>query len=265
MPLSVKILPSEKTKTETTKEKYEADEKPDIDRALSTYTGWLAVFTAALFVAAGVQVGFFWWQLRLIRDAAKLTKEAADAAAKGARAAELNAEAVIDAERARIFVSVDRDTTDSIRAAARYVNSPEMDTGTISTNVGLFYSFKNYGKTPAILKEISHQIVLAPELAKLREYVPIAPLPLEHILGPSERTPDETLTCNLGRKITVGEAKQIQTLNNTVWFYGYISYDDTFGFGRELRYIFHYDGSTAGRFRLYSYREIQSVKRHQDQ
>jgi hypothetical protein len=32
------------------------------------YTGWLAVFTAALFIAAFIQVGLFFWQLRLIRE-----------------------------------------------------------------------------------------------------------------------------------------------------------------------------------------------------
>jgi hypothetical protein len=220
--------------------------------------------TFVLFVVGAVQAGLFLAQLKLIRESLVDAKKAADAAAKGAKAAELNAQAVIDAERARIFVSIEQDTVDSIRSAAKYVNSPEMDSGTISTAVGLFYSFKNYGKTPAILKEISHQMVLTPELAKEREYVLIVPLPIEHILSPGEKTPEQTLFCCLDRKITVGEAKKIHALENTVWFYGYISYDDTFGFGRELRYIFHYDGSTGGRFHLYSFREIQSRKRHQD-
>jgi hypothetical protein len=201
-------------------------------------------------------------QARQTRVSNREAIRAADAAAKGAKAAELNAEAVIDAARARIFVTIDRDTTDAIRAVAKYINSPEMDDGTVTTYIGLFYSFKNYGKTPAILKEISHQMILAPELAKVREYAPIVPLPVEHILSPGDKTPDETLTCVLPNKITAGDAKDIHALRNTVWFYGYISYDDTFGFGRELRYVFHYDGSTRGRFSLYSYEEIQSQDRH---
>ena len=50
------------------------------------------------------------------------------------------------------------------------------------------------------------------------------------------------------RKITVGEAKEILTLKNTLWFYGYVAYDDTFGFWRELRYIFRYDGAPEAVF-----------------
>ena len=46
-------------------------------------------------------------------------------------------------------------------------------------SVGLYYGLKNYGKTPAIIKEISQQLVLAPELAKEREYSPKNPLPIE--------------------------------------------------------------------------------------
>ena len=62
----------------------------------------------------------------------------------------------------------------------------------------------------------------------------------------------------------VGEAKEILTLKNALWFYGYVAHDDTFGFGRELRYIFRYDGSTGGRFRLHSFQEFQSRIRHED-
>ena len=131
-------------------------------------------------------------------------------------------------------------------------------------SVGLYYGLKNYGKTPAIIREISQQLVLAPELAKGREYSPKNPLPIEPTLGPAEQTPRGTLVCSLDRKITVGEAKEIIALKNTLWFYGYVAYDDTFGFWRELRYIFRYDGGTGGRFRLHSFQEIQSQKRHED-
>jgi hypothetical protein len=70
--------------------------------------------------------------------------------------------------------------------------------------------------------------------------------------------------CSLDRKVTVGEAKEILTLRNALWFYGYVAYDDTFGFARELRYVFRYDGSTGGRFRLHSLQEIRSQKRYED-
>ena len=89
-------------------------------------------------------------------------------------------------------------------------------------------------------------------------------MPIEPTLGPAEQTSRGTLVCSLDRKITVGEAKEILALKNTLWFYGYVAYDDTFGFGRELRYIFRYDGGTGGRFRLHSFQEFQSRIRHED-
>jgi hypothetical protein len=121
MPLAVKILPGEKTTADTAKEKYEAEEKPSLDRALSAYTGWLAIFTAALFFAAAIQVGLFLWQLRLIQAASKDTRDAADAA-------KLNAQAVIDAQRAHLFVAVvQHDVIETIQAGNQGRHDPSIE------------------------------------------------------------------------------------------------------------------------------------------
>ena len=135
-------------------------------------------------------------------------RESFGSAKKASEAAKLNAEALINAERARIFVTIEQDTADSIRSAAKHANSTEKDGDALDSSVGLYYGLKNYGKTPAIIKEISQQLVLAPELAKEREYNPKSPLPIEPTLGPVEQTPRGTLVCTLDRKITVGEAKE---------------------------------------------------------
>jgi hypothetical protein len=270
-PLSIKILPGQENKEKAEKEERERQEKAAVDKKiadeterLANYTFWLGFFTLAIFLGALAQILLFYVQLRLIRSEAKKARINLTIAKQAASAAKLNAEAVIDAERARIFVHIERDTSDSIRRAAQAIDVPGMNTATLTTNVGLFYRFKNYGKTPAIIKEISHQVVYETELAKLREYVPVIPLPIDHILGAGATTPESTLACSLGRQINVVEAAAIQNLETSVWFYGYISYDDTFGWARELRYVFFYNGHTGGRFRLASYNEIQSKKRHQD-
>jgi hypothetical protein len=168
----------------------------------------------------------------------------------------------VDSERARIFVIIDQDTTDSIRSAAT-IELLHLQDATVGVKVGLFYGLKNYGKTPAIIKEISHQIVCAAELSKTREYVPKIPLPMDHILAGEQRTDLQTLACSLDHKINVATAKDIQGLKSIIWFYGYVAYDDTFGWSRELRYIFYYDGSTGGRFRLWSYQEHKSPQPHE--
>jgi hypothetical protein len=125
VPLSVKILPGEKSKSETAKEEYEANEKPGLDRWLTTYTGWLTIFTAALFAAAATQVGLFWWQLRLIRDEAKET-------AAAARISAIQADAQMKETRAYIFT-----------------NSAKITSYGAGEIVKAELFLKNTGKTPA--------------------------------------------------------------------------------------------------------------------
>ena len=252
-PLSVKIVPSEKTEADRNDEQKHRDNEARLSESIDQ----LARFAFRLFLVAVAQLGLFVAALWFIRESFRGAKKASEAA-------KLSAEALINAERARIFIIIEQDTADSIRSAAKHANSTEKDGDALDSSVGLYYGLKNYGKTPAIIKEISQQLVLAPELAKGREYSPKNPLPIEPTLGPAEQTSRGTLVCSLDRKITVGEAKEILTLKNALWFYGYVAYDDTFGFGRELRYIFRYDGSTGGRFRLHSFQEFQSRIRHQD-
>lgn len=252
-PLSVKIVPSEKTEADRDDEQ----KRRDNEARLSQSAEQLARFAYGLFLVAIAQLLLFGAQLWFIRASFRDAKKAAEAA-------KLNAEALIDAERARIFVNIEQDTADAIRSAAKHANAPEKDGNVLESSVGLFYGLKNYGKTPAIIKEIGHRLVLAPELAEEREHSPKSPLPIEQILGPGEQTPRGTLVCSLDRKMTIGEAKEILALKNSLWCYGYVAYDDTFGFGRELRYVFRYDGSTGSRFRLHSFQELQGVKRDQE-
>jgi hypothetical protein len=252
-PLSVKVVPAEKTEADREDEQKHRDN----ETRLSQSADQLARSTRGLYLVGIAQLVLVGALLLFIFLSFRNAKKVADAA-------KVNAEALIDAERARIFVMMEQDTADAIRAAAKHANSSEKDGDTLDGSVGLYYGLKNYGKTPAIIKEISQHLVVAPQLAKEREYSPKDPLPIEQLLGPAEQTPRGTLVCSLDRKVTVGEAKEILTLRNALWFYGYVAYDDTFGFARELRYVFRYDGSTGGRFRLHSLQEIRSQKRYED-
>ncbi len=229
-PLSVKIVPAEKTDAERDDEQKHRDN----EAKLSASAEQLARFAYGLFLVGIAQLLLFAVQLWFIGASFRDARKAAEAA---------------------------KLTADAIRSAARHANSPEKDGNPLDGSVGLFYGLKNYGKTPAIIRELGHQLVLAPELATEREHSPKTPLPIESVLGPGEQTPRGTLVCSFDRKITIGEGKEILALRNALWFYGYVAYDDTFGFGRELRYVFRYDGGTGGRFRLHSFQELQSQKR----
>lgn len=138
-PVSVKVIPGEKSERDTRKEQYEADEKPGLDRGLTSYTGWLVVFTAALFFAALGQVVLFFWQLGLIRDSLADTKLAAEAAKEAAEAGKVQAEvakATMDIEhRPYIFIYGISGLKVKRRPCDPYIE----------------YIVANYGKTPAIV------------------------------------------------------------------------------------------------------------------
>jgi hypothetical protein len=279
-PLSVKILPSPKSEDEAEKEqreRREKDEKAAVDKRvaddtqrladetknlveetknLAASTNWLAGFTLLLFFAAVGQIALFWRQLRLIRDSLEPAKTAADAA-------KLNAQSVIDAERAYLFVVIGAENIASpIRRASEISDLNMQDARLTGAKIWVEYRFRNYGRTPAIIKEVSHRLVRLPALPDIREYAPILPLPVGHIVGRDEKT--DVLTCGLESALLVKDAKSIQSSESTIWLYGHIAYDDAFGWGRELRFVWHYNGDSGG-FRLHSYSEVESHKPHENQ
>ena len=153
--------------------------------------------------------------------------------------ATLNAQAVIDAGRAHLFVSIEAENIAGLISIAAATPVPtHMEDGQIHTS-NLSYAFKNYGKTPAIIKDIKHGALVAPNLLRVREYESVVDLPA-HILGAGEKT---TLidVIDLPR-LTVRDARSIRGAENTFWFYGTVIYDDTFGWRRTLKFVWHYGG-----------------------
>ncbi len=217
-------------------------------------------FTLWLVVIGGAQLALFWVQLHLIRESLVDARQAADAATKGAEAARLNAQAVIDAERGRPFVSIEAHNLQEMVASAAQL--PQHDDYTTSA-LRIKYTFKNYGRTPVIIKEVGHhflmQITPLSPILEERGYERLISLPIEHIISPGDKS--GPIVCQLDQRFTIADAKSVARVDNTLWFCGYISYDDTFGFGRELHFIWHYNGASGG-LRLYSYREIQSQTKH---
>jgi hypothetical protein len=130
VPPAIALSPSPKEAPEAERAEWERYEKLEITRA----TWVLAVATVWLFIAVGVQALLFVWQLRLIKEGLKPAEQAAKAAEEAAKAANLNAQAVIDAERAYMFGG----------GPAIGGDSPEYMYGTID----------NYGRTPGFLKRV---------------------------------------------------------------------------------------------------------------
>jgi hypothetical protein len=221
----------------------------------SGFGNWLThdaagFFTFWLVLVGGAQVGLFVWQLRLIKDTLAPAKEAADAA-------KLNAEAVIEADRARLFVRVDKSNLeDSVTNAAQLSNADDYRTAALRIR----YTFKNHGRSPALVKDASHHLIHAETLPEDRDryYAPLVPLPLDLIIDSNKES--RPLTVQLESAITVADAKSIARGDSSLWFYGYVSYDDTFGWGRELRFVWQYSGGMPLQWRWY--KEFQSKTRH---
>jgi hypothetical protein len=101
----------------------------------------------------------------------------------------------------------------------------------------LSYSLKNYGRTPALIQEISHRAIFAPDFPALREYEAVLDLPAQ-ILG--EKEISWPLNVDMPR-LTGSIGRAIADFENRFWFYGRVVYDDSFGWSRPLNFIWHYD------------------------
>lgn len=172
---------------------------------------------------------------------------------KAADAANLNAQAVIDAERARLFLIIDiENITETINSA---VLSPAKDDDR-TTALRLKYSFKNYGKTPATIQEMGHGVVIKPDLPTARTFKMIVDIP-SRIIGPNENS--YPLSVEELPRLTFGEARSFCIYANAFWFYGFVAYDDMFGWTTRMNFVWHYD-VVSRRFAWYSHDEKQEKR-----
>jgi hypothetical protein len=206
-------------------------------------------FTSCLVVIGGLQAFLFLYQLKLIRDSLDEARAASTIAKSAAIAANLNAQAVVDAERARLFVVINVENV--IQMIQMVAQVPEPDDGT-EYGLRLSYSLKNYGRTPALIQEVSHGAIFAPDLPVLREYDAVLDLPTQ-ILG--EKEISQPLNVDMPR-LTGSIARAIDNCENRFWFYGCVVYDDSFGWSRTLNFIFNYD-TVSRQFSWYDHSETE--------
>jgi len=202
-------------------------------------------FTFALVIVGVLQAALFFVQLKLIRESLSPAKEAADAA-------KLNAQAVVDAERAYLFVAVGADVVTVMEKALTFAFASDAD-NLPPFGFKISYAFQNYGRTPAIIREISHGACIAPDLPIERTYSHVIHLP-SHLLASNKET--AAIKVDDVPKITGAIAKSIDDTENTFWFYGTVTYDDMFGWRRTFNFVWHYGAVSEG-FTLYSWAETQ--------
>jgi hypothetical protein len=193
------------------------------------FTSVLAVFTGIL----GVSTIGLWVQTR-----------------KAADAAQAAADYIPNVERARLYILVAGSIDPEIKRAAGYdhPNSGDMNLGAMS----IAYKFKNFGKTPAFIREIGHRIVLAENNPQVVDYISQVPITVAHVLGEGDET--DGIKADFP-PMKVRDAVAIRDAAQTIWLKGYVVFDDAFGKRWEQRFIWHYSALTEGRFRVYGYQE----------
>src|SRR5262245_35785334 len=204
-----------------------------------------AGFFTLLLVVVGVgQAGLFVWQLILIKRSLRDAKKAADAAAEGAEAARLNAQALIDAESAQMYVIHLGSNIEAIFQLGKfYDNSPTMATSKFDPP-WIDYRLRNYGKSPAIVQHVSHGLSLEnPKIKQQREYA-IGQEAME-IVGVGEQ--GIIIRCAFDKPFTFGDVRSIVTDERLLFFYGHAHFVDHFGRKQTLEWEFLAD---AGKWKL---------------
>jgi len=105
------------------------------------------------------------------------------------------------------------------------------------------YKIRNYGKTPAIIKEISHCLTWAKTLPRMPAYIPADFVLEEQMISANDSA--GVITCESNESFM----KSIESFNkgeSSSWFYGRVVYDDIFGNRHEHCFVWWHDISTKG-------------------
>ena len=175
----------------------------------------LPVITLLLVIVGTAQLVLFYRQLNLIRRSLAPAEQAAKAASS-------NAKALISAERARFHVVIHTHNLDKfIMAATFYPNSGGMPT---SGDVEIYYYFKNYGKAPGLILEMSQDIALS-ESPPDPVYQVIRQVPREYMIASGQESEHQICRRELAI-LSVADALEVDRGRKTIWFCGRFDYRD---------------------------------------
>src|SRR5665213_444086 len=192
----------------------------------------VAAFTLGLLVVGIFQAGFFFVQLRLIRESLTDTKVAADAANRAAKATENS-------------VDLSRDTAKRQLRAYVTVNGVirTKDPGDLGGSEGfaVLVDVKNNGQTPA-----SDSLQWA--RIEIREFPLVTPLPLHCLENPTKGVlppgagAKNVMFPTFGRDLTTIEENAILANHTAIYVYGEIEYLDVFGDRHLTQFRFRCNG-----------------------
>ena len=206
---------------------------------------------AALTTIAIVFIAFFAFTLQRSTTRLWKTGERQVAVAEtAAQTARLSAQAVVDSERAHLFVSVRATNLEQPLKRARLDDGPEPTIATPLEPPSVDYVLSNYGRTLALLKEVKHGLTWeSPD--GLRSYQSGVQAPLEVVMP---NTDSRTLSCRFRGDFTSREARSLATGKRTLQFFGEAIFLDAFGHTRGVRWQCRCAG---GNFDLIGHQEIE--------
>ena len=218
-------------------------------RALYAFLTEPQVATVAIPLILAVSTLFLWWYS---------TRKLARAAIAAARAAQTSADALMAAEQAQLLTVFD---TGNITQILSELGRSDQGEGPRSTSGGmLFVKFvcKNYGKSTAILKEISHDLRYWSELPPILRYAASPDMPKERAVMAGASS--EPIQCTLAVPVTSAIASSIRARESFLWVYGRVLYDDAFGRAREHRFLARYQVGYG--FQPYQHAEYEAYNKN---
>ena len=137
-------------------------------------------------------------------------------------------------EQARLYVVVEADL-DWLVGYAKQQQRDHQPTEILTRSFGFKYKFRNYGKTPAIIKNFSIGTKLSFE-----PFDPVYAMMLEafseNMIAAGDTTESKSFV--VSPPITIGQGANIAANNGALWIYGYIEYEDVFGSAHTHRFYF---------------------------
>jgi hypothetical protein len=197
--------------------------------AVSFYTFVLAIFTGVLGCVALIQLHF-------LNRADKTARVAAEAA-------KLNAEAVMAAEGAQLYPVIKESNLKDVFRGTIFYGETTPPTEKVTRPI-VVYCFKNYGKTPAVLYSIMHNIDFFEKPSTRRTMHIKETHPIE-VIGAGQESSD--ITFEMLATFNTGMAKSVLEYRSDLLFFGEAAFKDFFN--REFRCIWECDGRPSG-FRL---------------
>lgn len=160
----------------------------------------------------------------------RATKESADAA-------KLNAEALIDADRAHLYAVI---KTHNLGAALRAANVSDMDDAMANPRPLIQFAIRNLGRAAAIMEETGWLLTQRELGNRIWDY-PIGAIADPVVNGGTETTP--ATDCSLESVFRVCDAKDAFSGKRPLYFVGYILYTTSLDRVYEFRWQYENNGT----------------------